>query len=185
MADFWAPLMHSPWTPLLLAFLGPFVQEDAAVLGAATAAATGAGDAAGLFIATFLGLLVSDGWKYWIGYYAHANRWAREKADHPKVMAARDQVLGNLWIALLTARFVPGTRIPLYVACGYFKAPFWRFLIMIAATGLMYLTIAFVAIAALGAAVGEHLPLALGAIVGVAVLALIFYYWRKRRRMAG
>lgn len=178
-------MIDHPWTPLWLAFLGPFVQEDAAILGAATAAATGAGDAAGLFIATFLGLLASDGWKYWIGYYAHAHPWARKKAMHPKVEAARAQVLGNLWVALLTARFVPGTRIPLYVACGYFKAPFWRYLVMIAATGLLYLTIAFAAIAALGAAVGEHLPIVLGVIVGVLVLGLIGYYWLKRRRTAG
>ncbi len=184
MADI-TPLMNHPWTPLWLAFLGPFVQEDAAVLGVATAAATGAGNATGLFLATFAGLLVSDGWKYWIGYFAHANAWARSKAMHPKVEAARTQVLGNLWLALLTARFVPGTRIPLYIACGYFKAPFWRFLVMIAVTGLMYLTIAFVAIAALGAAVGERLPIVLGVIVGLAVLGLIGFYWFKRRRTAG
>jgi LPXTG-motif cell wall-anchored protein len=56
---------------------------------------------------------------------------------------------------------------------------------MIAVTGLMYLTIAFVAIAALGAAVGEHLPIVLGVIVGFVILGLVGYYWLKRRRAAG
>lgn len=175
-------LASAPWAVYALAFLGPFVQEDAAVLGAAAAAAAGQGDPAGLFVATFLGLLASDGWKYWVGYYAHKWPWAARQAEKPSVMKAREEVVKRLFLALLTARFVPGTRIPLYVAAGYFKAPFWRFLVYISITGLAYLIVAFGVLMTLGAAMGEQVQAVLPFVVGgIIAFVLGYLFWKSRR----
>ena len=64
-------------------FLLPFVQEDVAVIAAATASIAGAGSSAILFIAILLGLTASDVWKYWVGWFARHHSWAHRFARNP------------------------------------------------------------------------------------------------------
>ena len=174
------------WAVYGIAILLPFVQEDAAVIGAASAAATGHGDAAGLFAATLFGLILSDTWKYWAGRFAHAHPGTAKLAVDPRVIAARDRVVNRLGVALMIARFVPGTRIPLYVACGLFKAPFPRFFVTIIFSGALYLAIAFIAFATLGAALGEQVRSAIPVAVVTIVVGVIAVQWivRSVRRNA-
>ena len=173
-------LLNHAWAVYGIAILLPFVQEDAAVIGAASAAATGHGDAAGLFAATLFGLILSDTWKYWAGRFAHAHPGTAKLATDPRVLAARERVVNRLGVALIIARFVPGTRIPLYVACGLFKAPFPRFFITIIFSGALYLAIAFIAFATLGATLGEQIRTAILVVVVVAILAVLAVQWIAR-----
>lgn len=173
------------WAVYGIAILLPFVQEDAAVIGAASAAATGHGDAAGLFVATLFGLILSDTWKYWAGRFAHAHRGTAKLAADPRVIAARDRVVNRLGVALMVARFVPGTRIPLYVACGLFKAPFPRFFVTIIFSGALYLAIAFIAFATLGAALGEKVRTAIPVAVVVVILGVLAIQWIARSLRKG
>lgn len=160
-----------------LIFGAPFVQEDAAIFGAATAAATGQAHPVGAFVALLAGLTVSDTWKYWIGALSH--RWPRMArwAKDPRVERARDQVLNHLVKALLVARFVPGTRIPLYVACGVFRAPFLKFFILLVVGAIAYITIAFTLIHQLGAMAGEHLHKTLPIVVLAVVIVMLALTW--------
>ncbi|MBY0565996.1 MAG: hypothetical protein K2P70_01695 [Hyphomonadaceae bacterium] len=168
----------------LALFIAPFLQEDAAVVGSASAASIHPADAAGIFFVSLLGLVLSDAWKYWAGYYAQAwppaARWART----PKVAALREAVLGRLAMALLSARFIPGTRIPLYLACGVFRAPFHRFLLLITLTGALYLGATFALFATLGDLVGAQFQHALpfigaGLVVAFGV-SLVLRFIRQR-----
>lgn len=181
--------MH--WGVYALVFLAPFVQEDAAVIGAASASLTGAADPVLLFIALVSGLAVSDTWKYWAGRAAYAFSWTRRAAQRPDVAAAREKVLERLGMTLLVARFVPGTRIPLYLASGVFKAPFVRFALYVIATGILYAGLMFGLFHALGAAVGEQarqaLPWAALSIVALVIAYQGLRMWlirRARRRAA-
>lgn len=133
----------APWLAYVLAFLGPFVQEDAAIIGAAGATNSAPISDTGLAGAVFGGLIVSDAWKYWAGRFAERSRLASKWIADPRVQAARDKVVRRLGVALLIARFVPGTRVPLYIACGVFRAPFWRFLFYVALSGALYVGAAF------------------------------------------
>jgi membrane protein DedA with SNARE-associated domain len=177
------------WAIYLLVFLGPFVQEDAAVVGAATAYITHQGDPTGLFGATLLGLTLSDSWKYWAGALAYRWRPARKWVRDPRVAGARDQVRRRLGLTLIAARFVPGTRIPLYVACGLFRAPFLRFLALIIFSGALYLALAFGAFALLGAVAGESVraaaPLVVIAIVVIVVSVKAIDLFVRRPRAGG
>lgn len=186
--DFADLIEDHPWSVYVLAFIGPFVQEDAAIIGAATTAATGQGNPLGMFLGTWIGVIISDGWKYWAGRFAHLWPLAAKMAATPRVAEARDKVLRRLGVTLIVARFVPGTRIPLNVACGVFRVPFWRYLIFISVSAAMYLGLAYVVVYSLGAALGEQLRLVMPVVVVVLVIGILGYSWlrsrARRRRLA-
>jgi membrane protein DedA with SNARE-associated domain len=155
------------------------------VVGAAAAALERHGEPASLFAATLCGLVISDGWKYWAGALAH--RWApaRRWVSRPSVMAARERVLQRLGLTLFAARFVPGTRIPLYLACGLFKAPFERFLPLIILSATLYLGLAFTAFSLLGKAMGERVHAAAPFVaVGIVIIAIAIAVFRRPKAAA-
>jgi membrane protein DedA with SNARE-associated domain len=139
----------------LVLFLAPFLQEDAAVIGAAAASAAGEGRPIAIFLAVLLGLTVSDVWKYWVGRASHRWAWAKRAAATARVANVADQVSRRLGAALTIARFIPGTRIPLYIACGYFRLSFARFAALIVVSGALYIGVAFAAAYGLGALLGN------------------------------
>jgi len=175
------------WLPYWTFVLGPFVQEDAAVVGAATFATMAGKSPVAAFGAVLSGLILSDVWKYWAGRLARTHRFAKKFAEKPGVMAARDNVVNRLGVTLMTARFVPGTRIPLYVASGFFNAPFHRFFLYMSASAVLYVSIVFTAFYALGAVAGEaakdYLPL-VGVVMVATILSITLLRSRGRRRQA-
>ncbi|MBI3437451.1 MAG: hypothetical protein HY054_02140 [Proteobacteria bacterium] len=175
-----------PWGVYLLIVIAPFIQEDTAVVGAATASISGADPFACYFLLV-LGITGSDLFKYWIGRASHVLAWTRRMTQRPDVLAARERVLRRLGLTLIIARFVPGTRIPLFVASGLFHAPFARVATYVIATAFLYAGVIFAAFHALGAALGEQarrtLPfVALGIVV--VVMAAQFIRSALARRSA-
>ena len=176
-------LLPETWALYFALFLAPFLQEDAAVIGSASAASMHEGDAAGIYVVSLVGLIVSDGWKYWAGYYAQSWPPAARWANNSKVGALKEGVLKRLGLALLGARFIPGTRIPLYLACGVFGAPFRRFLPLIALTGALYLAITFTLFAVLGDILGPQFQRALPLVmVGAIAIIIAVTFMSKRAR---
>lgn len=145
----------SPFWIYLGVFLGPFVQEDAAVLAAATLSATKMGETVPLLIAIYVGLILSDIWKYWIGWAALRNDKAQAFADKKHISDMKDKVQQYTMTTLLTARFVPLARIPAYVACGFFGVSYIKFCLYVAFTGLLYVAAVFLICHGLGAIMGE------------------------------
>jgi membrane protein DedA with SNARE-associated domain len=175
--DFFA---SNPWSVYLIAMVMPFVQEDTAVIGAASSAAAGHGQPALLLLATWAGLVVSDGWKYWAGRLACRIPMAARFAANPRVTAARDKVLKRLGITMIVARFVPGARIPLNVACGLFRVSFVRFISLIMLSAALYLGVAFAVFSALGAIVGEQVRSAIPFVVVPLVLIIVAFAWTRK-----
>ena len=173
MDSFFSSTAH--WFPYLCALIGPFIQEDAAVLGAASASVSGIGTPMGMFIAITIGLTVSDLWKYWLGRAAISQSWAKKHAQSPRILKAKDSIVHNLGKSIMVARFIPGTRIPLYIAAGFFQASFVKFTAFIFLSALIYIAIAFGLFHFLGEVAGEeakkYLPIA--AVVGF-IFLLIF-----------
>lgn len=162
-----------PWGIYICALLAPFVQEDAAVLGAAAASSTGAGDPLALFAAVLVGLSLSDVWKYGLGRAALTQKWARAFASHAHAQSMRGRVINRLGATLMIVRFLPGTRIPFYLASGLFKAPFGKFALFIGLSAAVYVGLAFALFIALGAVVGEQLRAWLPALALVLVVVLL------------
>jgi len=165
--------MDPSWYLYLGIFLGPFVQEDAAVLAAATLSASDARHFPSVFFVILFGLFMSDIWKYWIGYSAHASERARKWAEKDKVISMGDRVQRHALMTLLTARFVPLARIPAYVACGYFKMNYFKFCVIILFTALLYCLVIFGAIHLLGEAFGDKMEVTLGLLAGGVILFIV------------
>ena len=98
----------------------------------------------------------------------------RDSAEGPRVLKAKDSIVHNLGKSIMIARFVPGTRIPLYIAAGFFQASFIKFTAFIFISALIYIGIAFGLFNLLGEVAGEeakkYLPIV--AIVGFGFLLL-------------
>ncbi|MHA7871418.1 MAG: hypothetical protein ACX939_03620, partial [Hyphococcus sp.] len=77
--------MMTGWVLYFSIFFLPFLQEDAAVIGAATASLAGAAPTAFILTAILTGLVASDAWKYWMGRLARQYQWAHKFAERPGV----------------------------------------------------------------------------------------------------
>jgi len=174
-----------PWGIYVLVALGPFIQEDAAILSAAAASVAGLGTTRWIFISLLIGLSISDLWKYWLGRAAHTHEWGRNIANKQSVQAAKSQVVQRLGVSLFVARFVPGTRIPLYLACGFFHAPFLKVAIYVISSAIVYVSIAFALFHWLGDMAGEHIEKyapVVGAVLASIVIGYLLVQWRRSRR---
>jgi membrane protein DedA with SNARE-associated domain len=179
-------MLMSGWALYAGIFFLPFLQEDAAVIAAATASITDAGPIAILFAVILAGLTASDVWKYWIGHVARRNAWAHRFAEKPGVSVAGDLVRTELAKTLYMARFVPGTRIPTYIACGFFKAPYAKFVAIVVLTAFTYVAIMFALFHMVGAVAGEQAKYWLPAIAVTVVCGYILLRWlRHRERKLG
>lgn len=171
--------MMSGWTLYLCIFLLPFLQEDVAVIAAATASIAGAAPTGLLFLIIILGLTASDIWKYWIGWFARHYQWANRFAQKPGVSAANNLLRNEFFQTLLTARFVPGTRIPTYIACGFFDRPYYRFSFYVISTAIMYVVLMFTLFHTAGEVIGERATFYMPFIAVIGVGGYIFYRWRR------
>lgn len=165
--------MDPSWYLYLGVFVTPFVQEDTAVIAAATLSASDPQHFPTVFFVILFGLFVSDAWKYWIGYSAHASSRARKWAEQDKIMVMRDRVDRHAITTLLTARFLPLAHIPAYIACGYFKMNYAKFCAIIFMTALLYCTVIFGVIHLLGEVFGDRAQVILGIVAGVVILTIV------------
>lgn len=170
----------SIWVIYLTLFIGPFIQEDLAVIGAAGLSISMPNMTAPIFLTLFIGLTLSDIWKYAIGAYARKSEWAMRKAQNPRVAAAKIKIKDNPGKTLMTARFIPFTRIPAYIAAGFVKVPYSIFCFWVALSGFVYIAIIFALFHTLGMVVGEHIKtyLPLGALAGVGLFLAL--KWLKK-----
>jgi len=168
--------MEPTWYIYLGIFIGPFVQEDAAVIAAATLSASSPSEFPLIFLLILFGLFFSDMWKYWIGYSAHASARARRWAENDKVMAMSERIERNAVTTLLAARFLPFARIPAYIACGYFKMNYLKFCAIIFGTALLFIGVIFALIHLLGEVFGDKMEIMLGSVACVAILIIFLVF---------
>lgn len=176
---------HYSFAVYLGVFLGPFVQEDAAVFAAAGLAVNGIKQTVPLYFVLLAGLILSDIWKYWIGWAALKNERARAWTERKHVAQLKDGVKGNLLITLFSARFIPLARIPTYAACGYFGVNYAKFCAIIALTAAVYAFVVFTACHLLGQVMGEQLKWILPILGLVAAAIVLFLVMRNRRKETG
>ena len=174
-------VMLTGWALYFAIFFTPFIQEDVAVIGAATASLTGAAPTEFILAAILTGLICSDAWKYWMGRLARRYSWAHKFAEKPGVSIAGDLIRKEFVQTMLTARFVPGTRIPAYIAAGFFRIDYIRYVLTLVFTASLYVGLMFGLFHTVGAVAGEHAKIWLP-FVAIALLALyVLYRWLSHR----
>jgi membrane protein DedA with SNARE-associated domain len=126
-----ADVLHSlAQTPMLLAaliVLASFILEDAATIAAALLAAQGYIDPTLSLSALFFGIIVGDIGLYTLGRYVSNHPGAMKWAGEKRLKRGRDWMHHRLAPALIGARFLPGMRLPTYIASGFLKVSFFRF----------------------------------------------------------
>jgi membrane protein DedA with SNARE-associated domain len=131
------PLGFHEWFPAAqaaaLAVL-TFVQEDAPTVSAALLSAAGGLNTATGFLGCFFGIWIGDALLYLI-----ARGFGRPILNRPwvgKFLNPASVARSEQWFAergtwlLLSSRMIPGTRLPTYLAAGFLRVPFSKFLLV-------------------------------------------------------
>ncbi|MBL9129387.1 MAG: VTT domain-containing protein, partial [Verrucomicrobiales bacterium] len=122
---------YGPVVRGLLLGLATFVQEDVPTVAAAVGAASGLLTWPSAFVGCFLGIWAGD-----LLLYGIARRWGRGLLRYRGIrrwVSSEAVVRSEAWFArrgdwlLVTSRFVPGLRLPTYLAAGFLRVPFVRF----------------------------------------------------------
>jgi membrane protein DedA with SNARE-associated domain len=151
------PLEFDEWMPhtqaLTLGLL-TFVQEDVPTVSAALLAAAGNLTWQTGFVGCFFGIWIGDALLYLV-----ARSFGRPLLEYPwaKPFFNRDTIAqSEQWFAekgtwlLLSSRFVPGTRLPTYLAAGFLRLSFGRFLLVTGAAVAVWTVGIFLLAKALG-----------------------------------
>ncbi len=171
----------APWVIYVIILIGPFIQEDAAVIIAASLSATGTTQAVPTFIIILIGLFFSDIWKYWIGWAALKNGKVQSFANQEKILNLQENIQSNPLTLLVIARFIPLTRVPALIACGFFKMSYFKFCLIIATTALVYVSVIFAAFHIAGTLIEDSIKWILPLIgVALAALTILYHFWRRR-----
>lgn len=131
------------WLPLWKAagfFCATFVLEDAAAIGAGLLLAAGHISWTAAFISCFLGIWLGD-----VGLYALARFAGRHwfensslKKNSTKVSRSEEWFAQRGTLILIFSRAVPGARLPTYLAAGFLRVPFTKFLLITGAAAFVW-----------------------------------------------
>src|SRR6266487_3046851 len=146
--------------PALLAstaiILLSFVSEDAATISSALSIFGGPLSWPVGFVSCFAGIWIGDLGLYslarWAGRNRLCSRWFPRFADPTTVRRCEETFSRNSALALIASRFIPGTRLPTYLAAGFFAMPARRFALITAIGALLWISVFF----ALTKLLGSH-----------------------------
>src|SRR5438876_1816327 len=135
-------------TPTLFAataiILLSFVSEDAATISSALSIFGGPISWPLGFAACFTGIWLGDLGLYSLARCAGKNvlhsRWLARLADPATITRCEKTFAQNSALALIASRFVPGTRLPTYLAAGLFAMPLRRFALITAVGALVWIS---------------------------------------------
>lgn len=131
MFQLWMESIQQPWLLGLLIILGTYILEDAAIISAALLSADGVIAPEFAFLALCLGIATGDLGLYGIGILLKKWHWLVRWIDTDKVNTAGSWLKRRMTSTVLLVRIVPGLRLPTYLACGFFRLPFFCFLLLV------------------------------------------------------
>lgn len=155
--------------------LGTLVSEDLACIAAGLLIARGEMTIATGVSGCCAGILAGDIGLWGVGrLFGHAalrSRWLRGSAGTAGAGRLRDWLNHHAGIAIVGSRFVPGSRLPLYVMAGVLSVPAARFAGWAALATLLWTPPLVLLAAAFGETVAARLPLLFSAAAIVAIAA--------------
>lgn len=152
----------APWAQLAFILVATFVSEDLTCVGVGLLIRAGQVDLFVGLAGCFLGIFAGDLGLWGIG------RLARLGVARPRWLQVRrlDELAGWFdrrgWAAVLATRFLPGTRVPFYLAAGALGREVGRFLLWTALACLLWTPLVVLAAVFLGDAVVRPVAFLLG-----------------------
>ena len=138
-------------------FFLTFIHEDAAILAAGFSKVENGLPLLFAYTPVYLGIVAGDVIIYGLGRFAQTNKWLRSKIIGPKVERLKLWLNSHLVRVLVVCRLTPGLLFPTFVACGWFKIPFWRFATVSIIAGAVYSSIVLTIVILFGNLVLFHL----------------------------
>lgn len=148
---------HGPALQALAVIAGTFVLEDATTVIAAAQAQAGAISTPVALGALYVGIVLGDIGLYGLGALSARLRWARRWLPPERMRRGRDWLGGHVVRVVLASRFLPGTRLPVYTACGFLGADFKRFVLAAVVATLAWTSVLFAVSLAVGGVLLDHL----------------------------
>jgi membrane protein DedA with SNARE-associated domain len=141
----------------IVIFFLTFIHEDAAILAAGFAKVEHGLPLLFAYVPVYFGIVAGDVLIYGLGRLAQSNKWLRSKIIGPKVERIKLWLNTHLIRVLIVCRLTPGLLFPTFVACGWFKIPFWRFTTVSIIAGAVYSSIVLTIVILFGHLVLFHL----------------------------
>jgi membrane protein DedA with SNARE-associated domain len=155
-------------------FLGTFILEDVALISSLALIAENKISFQAAFLACFLGISLGDLALYFLGYAASRfgtetkfKFFSKHKDTFEKMKKSQ-----ALSYSIVISRFIPGTRLPTYLASGFLKYSFFNFLFLTVASVFVWVLIAFAGGKSLHYLFKDHWLFSL-------ILFIIFLQWIK------
>ncbi|MGY6770379.1 DedA family protein [Komagataeibacter sp. NFXK3] len=147
----------SPLLQALAIIVGTFILEDAATILTAMQVRTGHVALWVALVALYIGIVVGDMGLYGMGRLAALWPPARRWITLPGGAREGKWFDRNVFRIVFISRFIPGARLPLYTACGFFHARFGLFCIAAIAATLIWTTMLFLVSLQVGQFLIDHL----------------------------
>src|SRR6266487_3709324 len=168
-----APALLTSTAIILLSF----VSEDAATISSALSIFGGPLKWPLGFASCFAGIWLGDLGLYSLARYAGKNvlrsRWLARLADPAAITYCEKTFAHNSVFALIASRFIPGTRLPTYLAAGLFAMPARRFALITAIGALVWIGVFFALTKLLGSQVLAWFAGFQGKIAAIVLTALL------------
>jgi pimeloyl-ACP methyl ester carboxylesterase len=187
-----------PWVQLGVLFAATFVSEDLTCISAGLLARDGQIDFFVAILGSLLGIFVSDIWLWGMGRVFGRRvlgwRWVARRIPPASVDRFGVRFDRHLGKAVVASRFLPGTRLPMYVAAGIVSKRPWGFIVWLFVAALLWTPILVVAAMIFGPAAARPFEALLGvgwpSWIGAALLlffalrvASMLFSWRGRVRL--
>jgi membrane protein DedA with SNARE-associated domain len=163
----------------IVIFFLTFIHEDAAILAAGFSRVENGLPLLYAYFPVYFGIVAGDVLIYGLGRLAQTNKWLRSKIIGPKIERIKLWLEAHLVRVLVLCRLTPGFLFPTFVACGWFKIPFWRFATVSIFAGAVYSSIVLTIVILFGNAVLFHLGYWAWAVLVVLVIAFTIRNSRK------
>src|SRR5262249_25847574 len=145
-------LMLGPWALLTAIALATLVSEDLTCISVGLLVADGRADLLVGVTGCFLGIFAGDLGLWLLGRVAGRRvlswSWLRQRLPARRLEGVGQELDRHCGKAVVAARFLPGTRVPLYVAAGILgrqweRFVFWTFAACLVWTPLLVGSVAF------------------------------------------
>lgn len=164
----------NPWAIALAIIATTFIVEDVATIGAALLAAEGIISPTLALSSLFIGIFAGDLTLYGLGSVARTQTWAQNYIGQQRIEKGRTWLKGRYISALLTARFIPGLRLPTFSASGFLQMPFAPFVAVAACAGLVWTGCIFTLVYFFGLMIIETLGIWRWLIAAILIVLVFF-----------